>query len=79
MNKSEVLNIIEATLKGGNKTPGLFDLPKMMGIKSELQSCASINDVLGIIEKHRSTISKAFGLSDEAIAATVEKLKALES
>jgi len=79
MNKSEVLNIIEATLKGGNKTPGLFDLPKIMGIKSELQSCASINDVLGIIEKHRSTISKAFGLSDEVIAATVEKLKALES
>lgn len=79
MNKSEVLNIIEAALKGGNKTPGLFDLPKMMGIKSELQSCTSINDVLGIIEKHRSTISKAFGLSDEAIAATVEKLKALES
>ena len=79
MNKSEVLNIIEATLKGGSKTPGLFDLPKMMDIKSEFQSCASINDVLGIIEKHRSTISKAFGLSDEAIAATVEKLKALES
>jgi len=79
MNKSEVLNIIEATLKGGNKTPGLFDLPKMMGIKSELQSCASISDVLGVIEKHRNIICKAFGLSDEAIAATVAKLKALES
>jgi len=79
MNKSEVLNIIEATLKGGNKTPGLFDLPKMMGIKSELQSCASISDVLGVIEKHRNIICKAFGLSDETIAATVEKLKALES
>jgi len=79
MNKSEVLNIIEAALMGGDKTPGLFDLPKIMGIKSELQSCASINDVLDIIEKHKNMISRAFGLSDEVIAETVLKLKALES
>lgn len=79
MNKDEVLNIIEAALKGGDKTPGLFDLPKLMGIKSKIQSCTSVNDVLGIIEEHRSLLSKAFGLSDDVIEETVEKLKALES
>jgi hypothetical protein len=79
MNKDEVLNIIEAALKGGDKTPGLFDLPKIMGIKSKIQSCTSVNDVLGIIEEHRSLLSKAFGLSDDVIEETVEKLKALES
>lgn len=79
MNKDEVLNIIEATLKGGDKTPGLFDLPKIMGIKSKIQSCSSINDVIGVIEEHRNLISKAFGLSDDVIENAVQKLKALES
>lgn len=79
MNKDEVLNIIEATLKGGDKIPGLFDLPKIMGIKSQIQSCTSIDDVLGIIDEHRSLISKAFGLSDDVIESAVEKLKALEN
>ena len=79
MNKDEVLDIIEATLKGGDKTPGLFDLPKIMGIKSKIESYTSINDVIGVIEKNRNLISKAFGLSDEVIEETMEKLKALES
>jgi hypothetical protein len=79
MNRDEVRNIIEATLRGGDKTPGLFDLPRVIVIKSEIQSCTSINDVLGIIEKHRSLLSKAFGLSDDVIEETVKKLRALES
>jgi hypothetical protein len=79
MNKGEVLKIIETTLKAGDKTPGLFDLPKIMDIKAELRSCSSIDDVLGVIEKHRILISKAFGLSEEIIGATLEKIKALES
>ncbi|MBI3478760.1 MAG: hypothetical protein HY016_00135 [Nitrosomonadales bacterium] len=79
MNRDEVRNIIEATLRGGDKTPGLFDLPRIMGIRSEIQSCTSINDVIGIIEKHRSLLSKAFGLRDEVIEQTMKKLSALES
>ncbi len=79
MNRDEVRNIIEATLRGGDKTPGLFDLPRILGIKLEIQSCTSINEVLGIIEKHRSLLSKAFGLSDDVIEATKKKLRALES
>ena len=79
MNKDEILKIIEATLKSGSKTPGLFDLPKVMAIKSEIQSCTSLNDVLGLIEEHRTVISKVFGLSEGMIEEAVVKLKALES
>jgi hypothetical protein len=79
MNRDEVRNIIEATLRGGDKTPGLFDLPRVIVIESEIQSCTSINDVLDIIEKHRSLLSKAFGLSDDVIEETVKKLNALEN
>jgi hypothetical protein len=50
-----------------------------MGIKSKIESYTSINDVIGVIEKNRNLISKAFGLSDEVIEETMEKLKALES
>jgi hypothetical protein len=79
MNRDEVRNIIEGTLRGGDKIPGLFDLPKIMGIKSEIQSCTSIIEALGVIEKHRSLLSKAFGLSDDVIEETMKKLRALES
>lgn len=77
MNKSEVKAIIETTLTSGTKTPGLFELPKMLGIKSKLESCESVADVLGILEEHRPLLCKAFGLSDELFNSGVEKLKAL--
>jgi hypothetical protein len=78
MDKQAVLNIVEAALKSGNKTPGLFDLPKIMGIKAELQSCTSIKGVLEIIDHHRDLIAKAFGLNEAVIEETVEKLKMLQ-
>jgi hypothetical protein len=78
MDKKEILNIIETTLKSGNKIPGLFDLPKIMNIKSEIQACSTINDVLAIVEEHRPLISKAFGLSEDKIEQTIQKIKALE-
>lgn len=78
MNKEEIINIIESTLKDGDKTPGLFDLPKIMGIRAELQACSSVDDVLNIIDNHKDLICKAFGLSEEMISGAVQKIKALE-
>lgn len=75
MNKEEVRHIIEATLKSGNKTPGLFDLPKILGVKSKLESCASIGEVIGVLEENRSMISKSFGISDSSFDSGVEKIK----
>ncbi|OIR11393.1 hypothetical protein GALL_68860 [mine drainage metagenome] len=78
MNKEEITRIIENTLKNGDKIPGLFDLPRIMSIKAEIQACTSINDVLGLIEEHRDLIARAFGLSEDAIDQTVAKIKAIE-
>ena len=77
MNKAEVRIIIESTLTSGNKTSGLFDLPKILGVKIKLESCASIGEVIGILEGNRSLISKSFGLSDAAFYESVEKTKTL--
>jgi hypothetical protein len=78
MNKEEVINIIESTLTSGDKTPGIFDLPKIIAIKAELQACHSVDDILAIIEQHRDLISKVFGLSADAIDSAVQKIKTLE-
>jgi len=78
MNKTEVRNIIEATLKSGNKTPGLFDLPKILGIKSKLESCTSINDVVVMLEDNRSLISKSFGLSDVVFNESIKTINTLK-
>ncbi|MGZ8258124.1 MAG: hypothetical protein ACXWTR_03000 [Methylotenera sp.] len=79
MNHTEVRNIIETTLKSGSKTPGLFDLPKILGIKSKLESCTSIGDVVAMLEDNRSLISKSFGISDVAFNDSVKKLNALKT
>ncbi len=78
MNKEEITSIIENTLKSGDKTPGIFDLAKIMAIKAEIQSCTTVNAVLGLIEEHRDLISKAFGLSEDVIEETVQKIRAIE-
>lgn len=78
MNKEAIISIIENTLKSGDRTPGIFDLPKIMAIKAEIQSCTSINAVLGLIEEHRDLISRVFGLTGDVIEETVQKIKALE-
>ncbi len=77
MNKIEVRSIIEATLASGSKTPGLFDLPKVLGVKGKLESCASIRDVIMVLEDNRTLISKSFGLSDATFDGSLEKIKRL--
>lgn len=76
MNKDRVRNIIEATLKSGNKTPGIFDLPRILGVKNKLESCATISDVIAVLEDNRSHISRTFGLSDAQFNQGLEKLRA---
>lgn len=79
MNKTEVRSIIEATLKSGSKTPGLFDLPKILRVKSKLESCASIDEVIVMLESNRDLISKSFSLSDVAFNESVKKLNELKT
>jgi hypothetical protein len=78
MNKEEITSIIENALRSGDKTPGIFDLAKIMAIKAEIQSCTTVNSVLGLIDEHRDLISKAFGLSEDVIEETVQKIRAIE-
>ena len=78
MNKEQIINVIESALKSGDKTPGMFYLAKIMAIRAEIQSCTTVNAVLGLIEEHRDLISKAFGLSEDVIDEAVQKIKAFE-
>lgn len=77
MNQDKVRNIIETTLKAGEKTPGLLDLPKIMGIKSKLESCASIGEVVGILQLNKELLCKAFGLNDVKFDDGIANLNAL--
>ncbi len=79
MNYAEVRNIIESTLKSGSKTPGLFDLPKILGVKSRLEGCTSISEVLAVLDDNRSFVSKSFGVSDAVLDEAVTKIKALDT
>ncbi len=77
MNKDEVRSIIETTLMSGDKTPGLFDLPKILGLKSKLESSSTISEVIGLLEENWSFIAKSFGLNDAGLNVGLEKLKVL--
>jgi len=79
MNKAEVRSIIESTLSSGNKSQGLFDFPKILGVKSMLESSSTIEEVVEILEANRCLISKSFGLSDAVIDDGLLKLRAIET
>ncbi|HEY0267771.1 MAG TPA: hypothetical protein VGC12_00900 [Methyloradius sp.] len=78
MNKTAVRNIIESTLKSGNKNPGLFDIPKVLKLKSALESCDSVDEVVAVLESSRSLIAKAFGLDNNAITDGITSIKHLD-
>jgi hypothetical protein len=78
MKKDQVRNIIEATLQQGSKTPSLFDLPKILSVKTKLENCASVAEVLAVFEEHKTFIAKSFGLSDAALDTSVNKIQALQ-
>jgi hypothetical protein len=77
MNKAEVRNILETTLKSGTRTPGFLDLARVLAVRSRLESCASVVQVIGILEENRGLITRSFGVSDESFSSSVEKLKTL--
>jgi hypothetical protein len=79
MKKEEISKIIESTLLSGSKIPGLFDLPKILALKTKLQSSQSVEEVQTIIVQHRELITNAFGLGEDKIDAAIEKIRALES
>lgn len=77
MNKAEVRSIIESNQVAGNKTPGLFDWPKMLGVKSKLETSSNIAEVIEMLEANRSIISKSLGLSDAVFADSLLRPKVL--
>lgn len=79
MNKTEIRSIIETTLKSGDKTPSLFDLPKILSVKSKLESCDSLADVVAVLGENRSLISKSFGISDATFDDGLNKLNSLNT
>jgi hypothetical protein len=79
MNKTEIRSIIETTLTSGSKTPGLFDLPKVLSVKSKLESCDSIAEVVGVLNENRSLISKSFGISEAIFDDGIDKLNSLNT
>lgn len=79
MTKTEIRSIIEATLKSGSKTPGLFDLPKILSVKSRLESCDSVADVVWVLNENRSLISKSFGISEAIFDNGIDKLNSLNT
>jgi hypothetical protein len=79
MNKDQVKSIIESTLKSGSKSPGMFDLPKILGLKSKLESCSAVTEVLVILEDSRTLVTKSFGVSDAEYNEAIEKIKTLDA
>jgi hypothetical protein len=78
MEKQKVRDIIEKTVKSGSKFPSLFDLPKLMGVKSKLESCSSINDVIELLEENRGLVCTVFSLGNDAFDQSVAKIRALD-
>ena len=79
MNKDAIQKIIEETLMSGKKYPNLLQLPKILGIKSDLESAESTEEVVQILEANRKSILKAFDLDESRYAEGINSILNLKA
>jgi len=61
--------------QSGNKNPELFDIPKVLKLKSSLESFDSVDEVIAILKDNRNLITKVFGLDDNAITYGIASIR----
>jgi len=76
-NKELVRRTIEKTIACGTKTPGIFQIPKALQLKAELESCNSIPEVCLKLMRNKEDICSIFGLRDIQVISCVRELTEL--
>lgn len=75
MNKDAVKQILERTLRAGGMMPSIFQMPKAMMLKSELEACTEVKQVVHILQGETAFLSKAFGVSKEEVQLAIVEIQ----
>lgn len=78
MDKAGVYCILESTIRLGGKAPGTVSNRKLRAIQAELELCNSVNEVVAILDTHRSFICQSFGIDDLNFDECLVDIKSLE-
>ncbi len=77
MDKAGVHCIIESAIRFGGKLPSIENQKLIEQVQSELELCASIDEVVEILEANRSLICNSFGVDDSAFDECVADVQSL--
>jgi hypothetical protein len=77
MQKENIKSILEHAFKQSNKTPSLWHLPKILQIKTQLEQCSTVPEVLSLLEKNKEFIKDSLGLSEQIFSTAVTSINKL--
>lgn len=79
VDKAGVHCIIESAIRFGGKLPSVTNQKQIEQVQSELALCASIDEVVDILEANRNLICNSFGVEDSAFDECVDDVNSLKT
>lgn len=76
MSEEKIRGRIQAALATG-KLPGVFDIPKVVALKSNLEKCDKSGDVAAMLDQNRVAIIKIFNISETELSACIRDIRAV--
>ena len=78
MDKAGIYCILESTIRLGGKVPGTVNIRKLQAIQADLELSNSVDEIIAILEIHRSLICQSFGIDDLNYDECMGDIKSLE-
>ncbi|KXW55339.1 hypothetical protein LHV13_04790 [Ferrovum sp. PN-J185] len=78
MQKEQIKLILEKAFQQSNKTPSLWHLPKILQIKTQLEHCSTVPEVLSLLENNREFIKDSLGLTEPIFSAAITSINKLK-
>ena len=77
MERHTVEMLITSSLKKGGKTPGMFQVPKALTLKSALEACTNQSQVVHQLASNAEFICKEFGVTATDLEILKQKIAAM--
>ncbi|MBU6468249.1 MAG: hypothetical protein KGN31_04250 [Betaproteobacteria bacterium] len=75
MNKELIKSLLEKAFQQSTKTPSLWQLPKTLQIKNQLEAAKSVQEVVSLLEHNSTFLQEALGLNHALFTETVNRIK----
>lgn len=75
MNTQAIINILTTAAAEGTRKPCVFDRIRLLGVKSDLENCKNIQEILLILTRNKPFLLTAFGVNIKQFDNVIRLIK----